>query len=287
MIATIVSGGIGNQLFMYAAARALSLRQNTDLVLNIEKGFRDDYTYKRNFELNVFKLKYHQDAILTFDTFLGKIIYKVSRIFGRNILRPSYKLLHDTTDNKGVDERFFKCDDSDYFLDGYWQSEMYFKDYENVIRDDLVFSFDKSGVLQNEEYQIFSQSGKIPVCMGVRRYQECTGPLSFSITDEEYYIKAMDYMCAQLHDPVFYVFTQDKDWVLSKLNIDGKYDIRFVVDKENATIEDLYLMSRFKYHIISNSSFYWWGAWLANGDIVISNSNFVNKKSNCSLWTII
>ena len=51
--------------------------------------------------------------------------------------------------------------------------------------------------------------------------------------------------------------------------------------------EDLYLMSQFQYHIISNSSFYWWGAWLANGKIVVSNDKFKNKKQNCQNWIIL
>lgn len=287
MIATIISGGIGNQLFMYAAARALSLRLNTGLVLNTKKGFRDDHAFNRNFELNVFDIYYSENKGLTFDRIGGKLIYKISRLFGFNILHPSYKILHDSTNNRGIDPRLFTHNKKNVFLEGYWQSEEYFQDYESVIRNDLTFLFERSITLKDEECQIFNEKNKNPVCMGVRRYQECTGPLSFAITDEHYYRKAMDYMCSKIDNPVFYVFTQDKEWVLKFLNPEGKYNIRFIREKENATIEDLYLMTRFKYHIISNSSYYWWGAWLAHGDIVVSNNNFINKSSNCKSWIVI
>lgn len=287
MIATILSGGIGNQLFMYAAARALALKNKTSLILNIDKGFRNDVTYKRNFELEVFNLEYRQCPILTFDTHFGKIIHKISLLVGRNILSPTYKILRDSTKNRGVDDRLLCSEGCNYFLEGYWQSEKYFKGFEKEIRKDLVFNFEKSEVLSKEEVQIFEDKRSTPVCIGVRRYQECTGSLSFSITDKSFYIRAMNYILLKVNNPVFYVFTQDKEWVLNNLNPNKKYDIRFVAEKENSTIEDLYLMTRFKYHIISNSSFYWWGAWLANGEIVISTNNFINKESNCESWIII
>jgi hypothetical protein len=287
MIATIISGGIGNQLFMYAAARSLSIRMNTGLVLNTEKGFRNDYTFKRNFELSAFNLNYTKNRKLTFDTIGSKVVQKISRFLGVNILNPSYKILHDSTENHDIDPRFFNQKRKNIFLEGYWQSEEYFKDYEDIIRSDLQFKFEKSLLLKAEESQIFATEDEIPVCVGVRRYQECNGPLSFAITDESYYTKAMDYMCSYLKNPVFYVFTQDKEWVINELNKKGRYKIRFIKDKNNSTIEDLYLMSRFKYHIISNSSYYWWGAWLANGNIVISNNNFINKASNCKSWIIL
>lgn len=80
-------------------------------------------TYKRHFELGVFNLEYRQDPILTFDTHFGKIIHKISLLAGRNILSPTYKILRDSTKNRGVDDRLLCSAGCNYFLEGYWQSE--------------------------------------------------------------------------------------------------------------------------------------------------------------------
>lgn len=285
MIATTIAGGIGNQMFMYAAAKALALRNHTQLAVNADTGFLLDKEYQRNYELDCFNLSFRQNRLATFHFPCSRYVKALSRTFGRNILAPHYIYYRDSTDNRGVDSAFFDIKSANVFLDGYWQSEAYFKDFEKEIRNDFSFTSATTNRIVSEVHRIFCNTSKVPVCVGVRRYQECKHKMSFSITDEAYYLKAMAYIQASVGNPRFYVFSQDKEWVYQELIAKSKFDI--VLVPEHSASEDLYLMSNFRFHIISNSSFYWWGAWLADGDIVVSNDNFINKKSNCDKWIIL
>lgn len=281
MIVTTISGGIGNQLFMYAAARAMALRKGTELVVNDVTGFIEDKEYRRNYELGCFNLTYKHDKLLSFQYPLAKYVRKLSKLAKRNLFFPDYKYLTDSTHNSGVDDQYFSINGKNIYIDGYWQSEDYFKDFEKEIRQDLTFSFSPSESLLTAEHKIFSDAKHTPVCVGVRRYQEVNHAMDFEICGKDFYMKAFEYMRNHVENPLFYVFTQDKEWAKRELS---KVENNVVIMSEQATHEDLYLMSKFKYHIISNSSFYWWGAWLANGDIVVTNTEFKNKKQNKHGW---
>lgn len=285
MVVTTISGGLGNQMFMYAAARALSLRLNTSLVLNLDLGFKRDFQFHRQFEMGCFDLKYIHDRILEFNYPGSLLIRKLSKFLGRNILAPSYLYYIDSTSGLDVDENFFKLTGNVY-LDGYWQSEEYFYNYKDQIRKDFSFVEQPSSATMSELDKIHRTVGT-PVCLGVRRYQECANPILANLTSEDYYIKAMKYIQSQIKEPVFYVFTQDKEWVKERLMKGNSYKFCFIEDKDNSTQNDMFLMTQFKYHIICNSTFYWWGAWLANGEMVISNNNFKCPKTNCKQWIIM
>lgn len=287
MIATTLSGGIGNQLFMYATAKAMALRCKTELVINNTSDFAKDKVYHRNYELGVFNISIKKNRLLTFDYPGGDIIKKISRKTGRNILCPAYIYYYDIYNNHKYNPDLLNVNNSCVYLEGYWHSELYFKDYEKEIREDLSFDFVKSDALLEEEKEIFNDVNMTPVCMGVRRYEEAPDAEHFNLTDKDYYLAAMDYFEKRVKNPVFFLFTQAKEWVNNNLCSSG-HDIRFIKDKkENSTIEDLYLMSKFKHHILSNSSYYWWGAWLANGETVVSCRNWFNDKANCESWIVI
>lgn len=286
MVATTIEGGLGNQLFMYAAARALSLRLQTGLVLNTRLGFKDDW-FHRNYELQEFDIAYKESRFLTFDYRGGNRLKNLSRCFGRNVLLPNYLYFCDKTLNKGIDERFFEVETKDIYIEGYWQSEKYFEDYKSILKDDLKFdNLKKSEILKCEEAELLSLTDKIPVCLCIRRYQECVKTPSFGVLDSSFYLNAMDMIANKLNKPpVFYVFTQDIGWALQNVCQNRHYSYKLVQEKRS--VEDLYLMSLFHYHIISNSTFYWWGAWLADSEIVVSNRLFCNKNSNLGRWLVV
>lgn len=286
MIATTLAGGIGNQLFMYAAAQSLALDKGTHLVLNTDYGFVNDLQFHRNFELDIFNIHYITDRYLTFDYKGGVKIKSISRKLGMNILCPLYTFFNDKTQNKGVDERFFKLKSQNVYLEGYWQSERYFCNHADYIRKELSFNFKKSDLIIKEASEILGYKNTIPVSVGVRRYQECVNTPSFGIVEAGFYIEAMNYMIGKLPSPpTFYIFSQDADWV--KENIIPFVSCSIKIMDEHTSIEDLYLMSLFKYHIISNSTFYWWGAWLADGNMVVSTKQFINKETNLPNWYVI
>lgn len=283
MIATTLCGGLGNQLFMYAAARAMALRNNTELVVNIHSGFENDKEYKRHYELDKFNVQYRKNKVLTFDYPCGNIVKALSRKLGLMVINPSYKFIADLTVGRGIDERCLSKSTPNAYLEGYWQSERYFADYSLQIKEDLRFVEKISDdVLENEKCIFCDNNRETPVCVGVRTYQEVHHKMSFDKTGLDFYIRAMDYIKSNVENPAFYVFSQDKDWCDKQLLSLKDYDIKLV--SEHSAYDDLYLMTKFKYHIISNSSLYWWGAWLADGSDVIASGCFLNGFSICKGW---
>jgi len=145
-----------------------------------------------------------------------------------------------------------------------------------------------STAVENEG-KVIDELGNRSIALGVRRYQEVEVFVNVKLTDKEYYLRAMKLMAQQVIDPVFICFTQDPDWV--KENLCDDFDVRFAIakDQDTGAIEDLFLIRRCKHFIISNSTFYWWGAWLAENKnkIVIAPNNWVNSDTVKSDWTIL
>lgn len=287
MIATTLFGGLGNQMFIYATVRAISLKNKVGMAFNISQGFNDDKLFFRNLELSKFNLVIPESNISTFNIPMGKRIRAISRKLGFNLLSPKYKFIKE--------ERPYHFQKSllyqklpNVYLEGYWQSPYYFEEYSNIIKNDFNIKINIRKEVQDELSLIKSLSDNI-VMIGVRRYQECSSTKLIpggKLTDINYYIKAMDLIRSKINKPVFIVFSQDQEWVRD--NIPSGSNLYFVKPKdgENSAIEDLYLMQNCNHHIISNSSYYWWGAWLGNNPnkIVVAPDNFINKDTLCSNW---
>ncbi|MFM2292543.1 MAG: hypothetical protein RIS29_2356, partial [Bacteroidota bacterium] len=103
----------------------------------------------------------------------------------------------------------------------------------------------------------------------------------FALLDIEYYKRAVDLICDKVENPVFYVFSNDIEWVKEKFVFLG--DSMTIVDHNQGekSYLDLVLMSNCKHNICANSSFSWWGAWLnQNQDkIVIVPEKWFKDKS--------
>lgn len=286
MITTTIWGGLGNQMFMYAMARATSLRNNVEMGLNLSQGFKDDKKFRRHLELTHFRMDLPTAGIATFDIPFGKTIRKISRWFGFNILRPKMRFMRE----KGSPEEWTEASIKDAYLQGFWTSEKYFKDYEKVIKKDFTIKEEELTPEILEELNHIKSLGQNIVMIGVRRYQECKKaewmPKDALTADEVYYERAMDYMAKNLVSPVFVVFSQCQDWV--KKNVDnGKYNVYYAKSKTgmNSAVEDLWLMTHCNHYIISHSTYYWWAAWLSkNAKAMVICPKSYNKDSICEGW---
>ncbi|MDR0865183.1 MAG: alpha-1,2-fucosyltransferase [Candidatus Symbiothrix sp.] len=279
MIVATLYGGLGNQMFIYAMSRALALRSGEDLILNCSSGFKYDYRFHRQYALNDFSIKYQTDKLLSFDFVGGRLIRKISEKMGRHLFFPEYKLLNEVSGNRYFENKWIEEKQHKIIINGYWHSEKYFKDFENQIRKDFIFSNFFSKDITQQADTIRNTKG-IPIALGIRLYQECE-KVTIPITEKEYYSRAMQIIIEKVPDAVFYIFTQVPEW--AKENLDRKYKIEIM--PENAAIDDLYLMTLCKHHIISNSSFYWWGAWLADkSGIKIAPSKAMNQDFIPETW---
>jgi hypothetical protein len=260
MIIAIIYGGIGNQMFQYAAAKSISIEKKLKLVLDISR-FED---YKlRKYSLQHFNIK-------------GKIYKKPNRYL-RKVQNLLFKKTRYTEMDFGFDHNIFKIDGDCIILDGYFQSEKYFLMHKNEIKND--FSIKSKLKFQTHETLNYINTVN-SVSLHIRRGDYLNNPKHY--TDNElYYKKAVEVIENKIDNPVFFIFSDDMPWVKSNLTL--KYKTVFIdFNDELSGFEDLKLMSACQHNIITNSSFSWWAAWLNENEkkIIIAPKKWFNDDTN-------
>lgn len=259
MIVVQLIGGLGNQLFQYAAAKALALETKQKLCIDISQ-FE---SYKlHNYALNHFNIisKVYKKP--------NRYLKKIKSFYQKNV---SYK---EVDFGYNPDLINLKC--NTIFLEGYFQSEKYFIKYEKEIRKDFEVITTLKKVTQDTIAKIESVNS---VSIHIRRGDYLNNPLH-NTSKDEYYNKALEIIENKITNPVFFVFSDDMSWV--KENFSTKQETIFIDFNDASTnFEDLKLMAACKHNIIANSSFSWWGAWLnKNPDkIVIAPKLWFNDDS--------
>jgi len=278
-------GGLANQMFQYSVGRALSLRHNTELMLDLSFfQNQNNYTTKREYGLHAFNIK----ALLSENINV--------RMIGGNRLSKIYLLKYKTLKSFTKDlylhvrEKSFTYDSEilmlpdNIYLEGYWQSEKYFKHIESIIRNDFTYinetDSDNLKILNrikgSESIAIHFRRGDY---INNRKTNEVHG-----ICSMEYYNSAVDYIAQKVSSPYFFIYSDVIEWV--KRNLSIKYNKMFVdINTPEKASNDLRLISNCKHQIIANSSFSWWGAWLNQNPekIVIAPKKwFMDEKRNTS-----
>lgn len=170
------------------------------------------------------------------------------------------------------------------YLIGCWQSEKYFKDIQEQVREAFTFkNINLSAKMQ--EYEVQMQS-KNSVSLHIRRgdYLQVSDVYG-GICTEEYYTKAMKYMEEAMPDCHFFVFTNDPVWVKENYK---QNNITIVEgNDEDAGYIDMYLMTRCKHYILANSSFSWWGCYLnpSKEKIVLAPSQWFKGRDCRDVYT--
>lgn len=254
MIITNLLGGLGNQLFQYAVGRALAHRHNVPLKLDVSN-FK---TYPlRNYKLSPF------DIQETFCTEKESNILKSNSYLRRflNKIQPAYRHTCYPEAHFHFDENFYRLTNNVY-LNGYWQSEKYFDNIKNIIKQECKVKILPSPV--NKEFLEQIQS-VCSVSIHIRRGDYITDSVTNSYHGTcslNYYYKSIQILGKKVNNPHFFVFSDDINWAKSHLNI-SNYAVTFVQHNDADTdYEDLRLMYSCQHNIIANSTFSWWGAWL-------------------------
>jgi len=262
MIIVQLMGGLGNQMFQYATARALAIRNEAELKLDTsEFGHYPLRCYKLSLYQIVEEFATQQDLRLYRWGLRNKLASRVLRWAPK--LRPLLKS-PVLVQHQYNFEPYVIGMDGDMYLVGIWQSEKYFKDVQHVIRTDLVLKTP----LEEESSHLAEtiQSTADTVSVHVRRGDYVTDPearVRLGLCPLEYYSEAISKMVDALKDPHFFLFSDDPEWVRSNLKID--FPTHYVDhNPPERDYEDLRLMSLCSHHIIANSSFSWWGAWLSD-----------------------
>lgn len=279
-IKLIASGGFGNQLFQYAAARALSLRLKTELVLDTR--FYPPGSLHGGFWLNDFPVA---ARIVSYkDRIIGA--HHVARRLWRSLVsEPSQKRYR--APDIGYDPTFRSLEDG-VIITGCLQSYRYFDDYFDAFAKELEFP----PSAQRWKAGLPDGSAENVIAVHVRRGDYLAMP-GFSMADpDEYYTRAIDTARKSPSDRLV-IFSDDLAWCRSRPYFK---DAWFVETPAGAPpYHDLWLMSECPALIIANSSFSWWAAWRASrrGATVYAPKIWLRDRSTSELdlappgWTII
>jgi hypothetical protein len=275
MIITRLNGGLGNQMFQYAAGRCLAYSLNTGLKLDISP-FRNDPL--RGYELSAFSI--------TENIASGADMNQVRRPLPWMIRHPAQALKSIIRQNnpvRYVKENQFHFDPEipvlpdNVYLEGYWQSEKYFKKIEPLIRQEFRLRVAPGALVQESAGRIRDGNA---VSIHIRRGDFLSNPATnatHGVCSVDYYQRAVEKIVSLVDDARFWIFSDDPGWVTE--NITLNHPACCVSDHHFNNYEDLYLMSCCRHHIIANSSFSWWGAYLGSysGKMVIAPKNWFKR----------
>lgn len=260
MIYTRLFGGAGNQMFQYAAGRALADHLGTDLVL--------DRRYMRLWDesrgdcfAHYAGTRFRDDVALPPSKFDGMLRYGMWRLFGR---APWFR----REKGLGYDPTFFDTPDGAY-LHGYWQSEKYFGASAARIRED----FRLTSPLNSANREMAARIGEAEAAVSVHvRRGDYVADGGFAACPPGYYAKAVETLAEREGRPLTcFVFSNDPAWARDNLAL-GAETVVVDINPESAGHFDMHLQSLCAHNIIANSTFSWWGAWLGerSGKVVIA-----------------
>ncbi len=269
-------------MFQYAAGRALSYRLGVSLGLdnfNCEKNTVP--LQLRNLNIKAEKIP---EKLLPPRKYSNRLLWTGWRL---GLTKP--KIFHQG--GLGYNSKIQEVTDNTYLI-GYWQSENFFQECKEIIRSDFEFISPP----KNQNYEIYQEimESKSTVSLHIRRgdYLSHKNLSIFSNCSQDYYEKAVRWISVNCQiNPKVFVFSDDPAWVSENFNLPYQTRVIGHNSPDNA-IEDLRLMTVCKHHVIANSSFSWWGAWLGknqNKAIIapsswFSNSKYSNQDIYCKDW---
>lgn len=294
MLIVKLVGGLGNQMFQYAAARALALARSLPLHLDTT-GFVGCRLHQ-GFELqHVFHCDMPIASSHDVQTVLG---WRAAPLVRRFLARSELTALRGHAFIAEPHFHHWPCLRSvpdKAYLHGYWQSEKYFADAVEAIRTDFTFRQPLSA--NNAVICDKICAARIAVSLHVRRGDYVSNVetnAEHGLCSIGYYRTAVRYIADRFDTPTFFVFSDDINWAQSNLELD--YPCHYIDHNRGAeSYNDMRLMSLCHHHIIANSSFSWWGAWLNSSDdkLVIAPKRWFARQNNNtkdlipSGWTMI
>ncbi|GLR27017.1 alpha-1,2-fucosyltransferase [Limnobacter litoralis] len=287
MIVVNLVGGLGNQMFQYACGKSLSIYTQQKLYVTVDQIER--YNQHNGYELNrVFGLNLNIMPISTLRHIIGfKSVLNLRRIYAHPFLSWIQSTNFYAERSNQFDRKIFE-QKPPLYLHGYWQSEDYFKDQENIIRNE----FDFKTSINTEDFRILQKMREKPsVSIHVRRGDYLKGKFKriYHICDANYYINAIKHFENIYSDFNIFAFSDDPEWV--DVNLAKKFENLHIVSHNSGefSCNDMRLMAAADHNIIANSSFSWWAAWLNSNDdkIVIAPKKWyrADKQANTIIPT--
>jgi hypothetical protein len=255
-------GRLANQMFQYASLKGIASHNGYDFCIPSKEVFGQVDGLVRTSDANIYDVfdLHHNNIDLTSNLKYAERMHEFD------------------------EEQFNNCPDNvDLF--GYYQTDKYFKHIEDQIRKDFTFKQE----IFTEVKKFFDEYflNEDVISLHIRRGDYVTNP-NHPTQSIEYYEKAL----SNFDDKSVIIFSDDPDWCKEQ---ELFLSDRFSISENNTTEFDLCLMTMCKYHIIANSSFSWWGAWLAKSKKVVAPSNWFGgscankspKDMYCDGWIVL
>ena len=280
--------GLGNQLFMYSHAYALSKKLGYSLFLDDTSGYFKIKNKLRNYELDKFDISASIcDNSDKFDTYPKDFKRKILKIFDLIKIEKSF-YLEKTYKNKSTSfHNLYNCKFSNKLItEGYFQSEKYFLDYSNDLKKEFTI---KNNYLSNnyKYFDLLKKNNSVSICIRQNRYSE--GKIKDNKKSDEFtqntinYIKrSVSFLKKKIDNPVFFIWSNDFQNLNEYFN---EKEYIFVENKENKSLNDFNLFMYSKHFIVGPTPFHWWGAWLNNNSQKIClRPSDLNPSNNSDFW---
>ena len=294
-----ISNGLGNQLFMYASAYAMSKELGRKLLIDNESSFYSNknisFYLLNNFNITSEIASDNKKFKSLYGYLKRKFLLKTD-LFRRNKLFYIEKKNIDKITNYNDDfkNKFF---DNNMYVEGYFESEKYFLNYKRSLSNE--FKFKNPDIYKNNLYfDNISKSNSVALCIrqnrfieGINNNNEVNRKKSWNYTLEqiEYINKSVQIIKSKISNAKFFLWSNDFQNLESNF-FDFDYqniNLNNVNDSIDKTILGLYLLTNCKHYVVTGSSFNWWGAWLSanQNKIIIRPSHFKNFTfNNKDLW---
>lgn len=293
MIYLRLRGRIGNQLFMYAFCKSLQFERGDELIVvddfdNLSMRYANslvEYNLPNTIYVNQMPSEYKKSFKLRNilarldDKIIGKLDYNKSYQFEKK-MQKIYNRLGLIKIRDGYIES--ACKSKNVYVDGYFQTEKYFEKYKQEIRQ--LFSLDQQlAKINYPDYEAIKKRNT--VCISIKVEDNANNPM-YDVCTIDYYKKAIKYIQERVDNPLFFVCSDNVEYVKQNLIDTSKYDI--VEQDKNLPVHlSLAVMSKCKHFIITNSSFAWWAQNLSDYEekIVIAPSKWYGMPADWQ-WDI-
>lgn len=299
MIYTEMYGRLGNQFFRYAVTRALQIKYypNEEMVFSFDQinqaGKTDQsfYNVLDDFNVSNYSVYKKNGKVIFNESSIRQKFYCIPYYLGMINIKPEQmnkqveyeKKWHKKLEKIGIywfrrgGWELQKSSSSNIFVSGCFEDPSYFNDIRDILLLELV---PKHSLLEKNKNMMKNIQKTNSVCLSVRRGDfESNGEVKKlqSVCDRDYFEAAIQAIKENVENPVFFMFSDDIEWVKKNIHTDC---LTYYEDGDDPVWEKLRLMSACKHFILSNSTFNWWTQYLSVNDkkIVVSPSRWFNNN---------